>query len=218
MATPEIHPPLEPRLAIQFDTIAKQEHALRFGMWLFLGSEVLLFGGLFALYVAYRSQYPAAFADGVHHNALALGTLNTVILIASSFTVAWSIHALRQGRPRQTLLMLGLTMLAGALFLVFKGVEYAGHFAHGIYPGQAYAFAEMPEPGAQIFFTLYFFMTGLHAIHMIAGLGVMAWLALRVRAGRTNRAYHAELECGALYWHLVDSIWIFLWPLFYLTG
>ena len=208
----------ETRLAVQFEDIARQEHAVRFGMWVFLGSELLLFAGLFALYSGYRSLYSAEFAKALHHNALALGSINTVVLIVSSFTVAWSIHALRGGRRRTTLWMLALTMTLGATFLVLKGVEYADHFSHGIFPGKYYTFAELPSHGAQLYFTLYYFMTGLHAIHMIVGLCLMAWLTSRVVRRRTTAARHGELELGALYWHLVDSIWIFLWPMFYLAG
>lgn len=208
----------ETRLAVQFESIARQEHAVRFGMWVFLGSELLLFAGLFGLYAAYRTMYAADFAKALHHNALALGSINTVVLIVSSFTVAWSIHALRGGRRRTTLIMLAVTMALGVTFLVLKGVEYADHFHHGIFPGAYYSFAELPTHGAQIYFTLYYFMTGLHAIHMIAGLSIMIWLTTRVVRRKTTTARHGELELGALYWHLVDSIWIFLWPLFYLAG
>ncbi|HWU87978.1 MAG TPA: cytochrome c oxidase subunit 3 [Kofleriaceae bacterium] len=207
----------EARLEVQFEDLAKQEHAARFGMWVFLGSELLLFAGLFGLYTAYRATHSAEFGEAVHHNALWIGTTNTVILICSSFTVAWSIHAIRGGRERTTTLMLLLTMLFGTAFLVLKGVEYSQHFREGILPGRHYAFAELPGHGAQLFFTLYYFMTGLHAIHMIAGLGVMTWLVRRVIARRITRSSHTALELGGLYWHLVDGIWIFLWPLFYLA-
>jgi len=207
-----------PTPQVQFESLAKQRHAVRFGMWIFLGSELLLFAGLFGLYVGYRMEYANEFAEGVHHNALALGTTNTVVLIVSSFTVAWSIHALRRGKPRTTIRMLGLTMVLGSMFLVFKAIEYAGHFADGIYPGRYYTFQGMPRLGGQLFFTLYYFMTGLHALHMLGGLTVILWLWIRVRRGKTTPAHHTELELGALYWHLVDAIWIFLWPLFYLTG
>jgi cytochrome c oxidase subunit III len=212
------HTAVEARLAIQFENLTKQEHAARFGMWIFLGSEVLLFAGLFGLYAAYRVEYSAEFERAFHHNEALIGTLNTVILILSSFTIAWSIHALRRERRRTALLMLFVTLACGSLFLVFKGVEYSHHFAEGIFPGAYYSFAEMPSNGARLFFTLYFFMTGLHALHMIAGLVLVSWLTTRVYRRRTTSRYHTELEMGALYWHLVDSIWIFLWPLFYLTG
>ncbi len=209
-----------PRLEVQFEDLEKQAHAARFGMWVFLGSELLLFAGLFGLYVAYRSLYPAAFTEGVHHNSLAIGTTNTVVLIVSSFTVAWSIHAVRRDQRKVALWALAATMVLGALFLVLKGVEYAGHFEEGVFPGRYYAAAEpaLTGRGPQVFFTMYYFMTGLHALHMIGGLAVVAWLTRSVARRRTTAAHHTALELGALYWHLVDGIWIFLWPLFYLTG
>ena len=206
------------RLGVQFENLAKQEHAARFGMWIFIGSEVLLFAALFGLYAAYRTWYATDFERAMHHNEVLIGTLNTVILIVSSFTIAWSIHALRRDRRRTSILMLLVTLGCGALFLVFKGVEYSHHFAEGIFPGAYYSFAELPSDGARLFFTLYYFMTGLHAVHMIGGLVVVTWLLTRVVRRRATSRYNAELEMGALYWHLVDSIWIFLWPLFYLTG
>jgi cytochrome c oxidase subunit 3 len=183
----------------------QQHHAARLAMWLFLGSELLLFAGLFALYTAYRVEYPAQFISGIEHDALALGSTNTVVLIVSSFTVAWAVHSMREDRRRTTLLALGVTMLLGVTFLVLKGIEYSEHFADGIYPGY------------DVFFTLYYFMTGLHAIHMIAGLVVMTWLVQRVRHRRITAERHLALELGALYWHLVDCVWIVLWPLFYLA-
>jgi cytochrome c oxidase subunit 3 len=204
-------------VAVQFEDMAKQAHAARFGMWVFLGSELLLFAGLFGLYAAYRAEYPADFAQGVHHNELAIGTTNTVVLIVSSFTVAWSIHALRRDRRRVAIGALLVTMVLGLVFLILKGVEYAHHFRDGVFPGLHYAYAELPGHGAQLFFTLYYFMTGLHGLHMVGGLAVMLWLTSRVWRRKTTRQAHTELEMGALYWHLVDSIWIFLWPLFYLT-
>jgi cytochrome c oxidase subunit III len=206
------------RLHSHFDTIERQVHAVRLGMWIFLGSEVLLFGGLFALYAAYRREYNAEFHLGLAHNHVLIGTANTVVLIVSSFTVAWAIHALRGGRTRASLLSLAATMALGATFLALKAVEYTSHFSEGIVPGPGYSFAELPGHGARLFFTLYFFATGLHALHMLGGLALMAVLSLRIRRGRTTPEYHAELEMGGLYWHLVDCIWIFLWPLFYLTG
>ena len=213
---PDPRPP--PRLERHFESLDKQEHAVRLGMWAFIGSEVLLFAGLFALYTAYRAEYSGEFLEALHHNNLAIGTINTVVLIVSSFTVAWAVHSLAHGRRRACLISLGLTVALGAVFLALKAVEYGQHFQEGIFPGHHYASAELDTRGARMFFTLYYLMTGLHALHMIGGIGLMSWLMRRVARGRTNQAYHAELEMGGLYWHLVDSIWIFLWPLFYLTG
>lgn len=193
-------------------------HALHLGMWVFLGSETLLFAGLFALYAAYRGAYPADFAAAVHHNNAVIGTANTAILIVSSFFVAWAIHAIRLGRRRLSLAALAAAMTLGAAFLALKSAEYSEHLAEGIAPGVHYSAAVLPSDGAQIFFTLYYAMTGLHALHVIAGISLLGWLAVRVARRRVTAERHTELELGGLYWHLVDVVWIFLWPLLYLTG
>lgn len=204
--------------AEHFEDFEKQAHAARLGMWVFLGSETLLFAGLFGLYTAYRIQYAAAFQQAFHHNNVAIGTANTVILITSSFCIAWALHAIRESHRRTAALMLAATSLLGITFLVLKGIEYAQHFHEGIYPGVYYRSTALPAEGAKMFFTLYYFMTGLHAIHVIAGLvAVMVLLVLTLRR-RFTVERHTALELGGLYWHLVDVVWIFLWPLFYLVG
>ncbi|MGE0871875.1 MAG: cytochrome c oxidase subunit 3 family protein [Kofleriaceae bacterium] len=194
-----------------------REHALHLGMWVFLGSETLLFAGLFGLYSAYRAWFPRAFAEGVAHNHAAIGTANTLVLIVSSFFVAWSIHALRRDRRRTCLLALTAAVLLGLTFLGLKTLEYSEHLAEGIAPGAYYSSSEVTAPGSQMFFTLYYVMTGLHAIHVIAGLTLLVWLISRVARRRTTAVRHVELELSGLYWHLVDVVWIFLWPLLYLT-
>lgn len=193
-----------------------RDRALHLGMWLFLGSETLLFAGLFGLYTAYRALYTADFAAAVDHNNDLIGTINTLILITSSFFVAWAIHAMRHGRRRTTMLSLLAAMVLGLCFLGLKLVEYTHHFHEGIYPGMYYASIDLPSSGARLFFTLYYAMTGLHALHVIAGLVILGWLVVRVSRRRTVPEHHAELELGGLYWHLVDLVWIFLWPLLYL--
>lgn len=204
------------RLWEHFGDLTVQKRALRMGMWLFIASEVLLFTGLFALYTGYRAEYGQQFAEAIGHNNALLGTINTAVLLVSSFTMAAAIALLAAGRRTLSLAALGATWTLGLAFLVIKGFEYSHHFEQGIYPGAHYRFAELPGEGAQVTFTLYFLMTGLHAFHMIIGLGVVAWMALRVWRRRTTAEYHVDLEMSGLYWHLVDSIWIFLWPLFYL--
>ena len=194
-----------------------RDHALHLGIWVFLGSETLLFAGLFGLYAAFRSTYGEAFADAVTHNNAVIGTVNTLVLIVSSFFVAWSIHALRHGRTRTCVRALGAAMLLGVTFLVLKGLEYREHFLEGLGPGIYYTSTELASLGSRTFFTLYYAMTALHALHVIAGLTILAWLAIRVKRGRTRPEQHTELELGGLYWHLVDIVWIFLWPLLYLT-
>ncbi len=195
----------------------QRAHALHLGMWSFLGSETLLFAGLFALYTGYRSAYPLEFQHGVAHNNALIGTANTAVLIISSFFVAWSVHAMRDDRPRTTIRCLAVAFLLGLTFLVLKTIEYAEHIHEGFLPGQFYSSTELPTRGSALFFTLYFVMTGLHGLHVIAGMALLAWLSVRIKRGRTRAEHHTELDLGGLYWHLVDIVWIFLWPLFYLT-
>ncbi len=207
-----------PEVAEHFESFEQQEHAAHLGMWLFLTSEILLFGALFALYTGYRVIYSHEFMVASHHNNVAIGTTNTLILITSSFLAAWAVHAVRHDRRLTVLFCLFGTVALGVCFLGLKSLEYREHFAEGIFPGASYAFAALPERGAAIFFTLYYFMTGLHALHVIGGLVALTVVALRARARRYSAASYTSLELSVLYWHLVDVIWIFLWPLMYLVG
>jgi cytochrome c oxidase subunit 3 len=201
---------------IQFADLARQADAVRFGIWVFLASELLLFAGLFALYTAYRTEYPAGFAAGVAHAELAIGTVNTSLLAISSYTAASALRTIRRDERRAALGWLGATLALGVAFLALKGIEYGRHAADGALPGAYYAFADLPGHGGQLFFTLYYFMTGLHVLHLVAAIAILAWLTARVSGGRTTAAYHADLEAGVLYWHLVDCIWMTLYVLFYL--
>lgn len=201
-----------------FEDAERQAYASSIGMWLFLGSELLLFGGLFGLYAAYRVIYPVDFHHAAGHNEVAIGSANTFVLITSSFTVAWAVHALRAGARRMAVLAVGVTVLFGLIFLGLKAIEYTHHFREGIYPGAGYALASLPGPGARHFFTLYFFMTGLHAMHVIGGLTALVLIGWATHRGRVNPDHPTALENAALYWHLVDVVWIFLWPLLYLVG
>jgi cytochrome c oxidase subunit 3 len=200
-----------------FQDLEQQAHAARLGIWVFLASELLLFAGLFALYASYRAHYPEAFGWGVEHNVRALGTLNTAILISSSYAVATSVHMLRRGRPRFAAGLLVFTLACGSAFLVVKGIEYAGHFRDGVFPGGHGEFFVGKPEGVKVFYTLYFLMTGLHGIHVVAGMGVLAWLFARILQGKLTPPHTHPLDIGAVYWHLVDVVWIFLWPIFYLT-
>jgi len=203
------------RLADQFDDHARQDHAYRLGLWTFLATEVLLFGGLFAVYAAYRVLYPDGFARAEHDNTIAIGTINTVVLITSSFTVAMALHALRLGRPRASVGLLVVTIALGVLFLALKAVEYGVHASAGVLPGALYRAPRLPGAGPTLFYTLYYFMTGLHGLHVVAGVGVLAWVAARTHRRTYTREDHLPFELATLYWHLVDVIWIFLWPLCY---
>lgn len=209
----------EPELEGHFEDLGKQKHAVRLGMWIFLASELLFFTALFTLYAYYRTRHPAIFHEAVPHNPILLGTLNTVILIGGSTCIALAVNLLRRGRSRAAAWLTVAAAGVGLAFLVVKAIEYGIHFDEGIYPGgRGHFFAEHPEDGWPIFFTLYFAMTGLHAIHVAVGavlLGWLAWWQLRRKVGPEG-AY--RLEMGALYWHFVDTVWIFLWPMFYLMG
>jgi cytochrome c oxidase subunit 3 len=200
----------------QFQSLAQQTHAARLGMWMFVGSESLLFAGLIALYVAYRVMYGDDFAMAIHENTRGYGTLNTFVLITSSFTVALALGVVRAGRRRLGAALVAVTVGLGAIFLVVKGFEYAEHVREGALPGVLYHYAALPGAGARLFFTLYWFLTGLHALHVTGGLCALSWIGFRTWRDAYSAAYHTPLELTAIYWHLVDIIWIFLWPLLYL--
>ncbi len=201
---------------LQFDSLERQHETDKLGMWIFLGSELLLFAGLFALYTAYRFAYPAEFHAAAGHSNLAIGTINTYVLLTSSLTMALAIHATRARERRRTILFLLITIALGITFGVLKGFEYAGHLADGIGPGYGYTFEAHPAHGVVLYFTLYYVLTGLHALHVTAGVCVLVWLTFRARRGDFTPRSHIALELGGLYWHLVDLVWIFLWPLLYL--
>ncbi|MEO6950832.1 MAG: cytochrome c oxidase subunit 3 [Polyangia bacterium] len=207
----------KPLLGEQYSDLEQQDGALQFGMWVFLGSELLLFSALFALYASYRSMYPADFEQAIRHNTLVYGTANLYLLLTSSLCAALAVWAMRRGRPRLTLGLLATTIVMGLGFLVIKGAEYLVHIREGALPGRYYHWHELPSFGANRFYSLYWVMTGLHALHVTAGLCVLGWLSLRVMKGAYSVEHHAGLEMGTLYWHLVDIVWIFLWPLLYLS-
>ncbi|MCC7417084.1 MAG: cytochrome c oxidase subunit 3 family protein [Acidobacteria bacterium] len=187
-------------------------------MWVFLVTEVLFFGGLFATYAVYRWWYPDAFAAASHELDILLGGTNTAVLITSSLTMALAVHSAQLGRRRLLLLFLIATMALGCVFLGIKGVEYYHKFVEHHVPGPGFEFEAAYARQAQIFFSLYFIMTGLHAVHMIIGIGIMLamfWMSWR---GRITADYYNPIEVSGLYWHFVDIVWIFLFPLLYLIG
>lgn len=186
----------------------------RIGMWLFLFSELLLFGGLFLLYAVYLARYPADFAAGGQQLDALLGTGNTLLLITSSLTVALALSALQQGRRQLCQILLCATIFASLLFLTIKGVEWQAKFGHGIFPGGTEL--ESLPVGQQIFFGLYFVTTGLHGLHVLVGAALLLWTLGLTHRGQVTAENSVMLENGALYWHLVDLIWIFIFPLYYL--
>jgi len=186
----------------------------KLGMWLFLLSEILLFGGIFILYSAYRYKNPVDFHHASQELDVILGTLNTLILLTSSLTMAISISAIQKGEARLSAWLLTATILLGLLFLMNKGIEWGTKIHHDIYPGSPALLSR--TKGEILFFGLYYVMTGLHGLHVLVGVGVLLVMLIFLRQGKINQARFVPLENSGLYWHLVDIIWIFLFPLFYL--
>ncbi|MEQ8789303.1 MAG: cytochrome c oxidase subunit 3 family protein [Pirellulaceae bacterium] len=210
-------------VAHHFDDAQQQLDAATIGMWLFLATEVLFFGGMFLAYTVYRTQYPAAFEEGSAHLSVPIGTTNTAILLTSSLSMALAIHAARRNRRWLSVALLGATMLLGAAFLGVKAFEYADKFEHHLVPGRHFALEHPHNPDVspghvELFYGLYFAMTGMHALHMVIGLGVLAVLAVMTGRGAFSAEYHTPLEMTGLYWHFVDMVWVFLFPLLYLIG
>jgi cytochrome c oxidase subunit 3 len=201
-----------------FDSMEQQRDASALGMWVFLVTEILFFGGLFLAYTVYRAQYSRAFAEASRHLDITLGTLNTAVLIISSLTMALAVYNAALGRRKAIMGFLGATMALGATFLGVKAVEYAHKFHDHLVPGPGFRFPGPDARQAEIFFSLYFAMTGLHAAHMIIGLGLLTVLVLQARKGRYGPEYYTPVEVSGLYWHFVDIVWIFLFPLLYLIG
>jgi cytochrome c oxidase subunit III len=241
-------------LAHHFDTLKQQYDAAKLGMWIFLMTEVLFFGGLFCAYAVFRACHPEIFVDGHKFLDKPLGAANTVVLIFSSLTMALAVRAVQLGRRRQLVGLLAVTILCGAAFLGVKGVEYkhkwdhqmvpgqakiAAWFSHeegeeprkGFHPDEAYireylaaeGFRDMPQAEFArrvehlgTFMSVYFSLTALHALHVIIGVGVIAWILIGAARGRFGSQYFTPVDLTGLYWHLVDMIWIFLFPLLYL--
>jgi len=201
-----------------FDTMEQQRDASSLGMWVFLVTEILFFGGLFLAYTVYRSQYARAFAEASRHLDITLGTFNTVVLIVSSLTMALAVFSASTGRRRALLVFLIATMVLGGVFLGVKAVEYGHKFHDHLVPGPHFRFPGPYARQAEIFYSLYFAMTGLHAAHMVVGIGILTVLLLQARKGRYGPAYYTPVEVSGLYWHFVDIVWIFLFPLLYLIG
>jgi cytochrome c oxidase subunit 3 len=192
----------------------KDDTGSKIGMWLFLLSEILLFGGLFILYSIYRFKNPIDFHLAAGELDRVLGTVNTLILLTSSLTMALSISSIRKGNRYLSILFLTVTLLLGAVFLLNKYVEWTGKLYHGLYPNSPYLLGR--SKGEVLFYGLYFSMTGLHGLHVLVGIGLLCVMWVWLRSGKIHQEDYIRLENSGLYWHLVDIIWIFLFPLFYL--
>jgi cytochrome c oxidase subunit 3 len=207
----------EPALQHQFATLRQQHEASTLGMWIFLVTEVMFFGGLFTAYMLYRIAYPEAWSEGSGDLDIVLGAVNTAVLIGSSLTMAMAVRCAQTGARKGTMTWLVLTMGLGLTFLVVKGFEYHEKWELSHVPGLKFFYEGPFANQVEIFFSLYFAMTGLHALHMVVGFGIMSvilWMAYR---GRFSPQWSTPVEMAGLYWHFVDIVWIFLFPLLYLV-
>jgi len=215
----------EEGLQHQFVDVEQQRNAVSLGMWLFLATEIMFFGGMFCAYLVYRYWYYNEFAAGSRSLDLTWGTLNTAVLICSSLTVALGVRAAQLGKRKLLIVLLVLTLLFGLTFLGIKGIEWYAKYTEHHIPGASFDasdlikdYPQIPIDPAheQIYFSLYFAMTGLHALHMIIGVGIFSFILFYAWKGRYTPAYHTPVEISGLYWHFVDIVWIYLFPLLYL--
>jgi cytochrome c oxidase subunit 3 len=208
---------MELTIAHQFDDLDQQQDAVTLGMWVFLATEILFFGGMFLGYAVYRGMYHAAFAAASRQLNIVLGALNTAILLCSSLTMAMGVRQAQLNNRRMLIIFLILTMILGAGFLGIKFYEYHQKFQEGLIPGSGFRW-EGPSPlQASLFFLFYFVMTGMHAVHMIIGIGLMTVLLVLSAKRKITSIYYTPVEAGGLYWHFVDIVWVFLFPLLYLV-
>jgi len=198
----------------QFEEMPQQKEAATLGMWAFLATEVLFFGAMFNSYITYRHAYPQAFAEASHHTIVLFGTLNTGILLTSSLTMALAVHAARENNIKWAFRFLVITILFALGFLIVKGLEYHQDIEEHLWPGPHFR-GDLP-PQAQIFWILYWIMTGVHALHVTVGIGLLSTIAWMTSRRKFSGAYYTPVEMSGLYWHFVDIIWIFLYPLLYL--
>jgi cytochrome c oxidase subunit 3 len=221
-----------PAFVHHFESLEVQKEASTLGMWAFLAQEVLFFGAFFLVYTLHRNLYYPVFEACSHHLDWKLGAANTLVLIGSSLTMALAVHAAAAGHKNATIAWLLGTILLGSVFLGVKVVEYREKWHAGLVPGLHWSDsdtikeelklkgpdADADATHAQLYFSLYFGMTGLHALHMIIGIPILGWLVLRARRGDFGPRYSTPVELTGLYWHFVDIVWIFLFPLLYLIG
>ncbi len=207
-----------PNLAHHFHDMEQQHESIKLGVWLFLVTEVLLFGGLFCFYAIYRAWHPEMFIEVNQLLDVKLGALNTLVLIFSSVTVALSIRSIQMDNKKQAVMFLAITIICAAIFLVVKYFEYSHKIHEGLLPGKYFANPDIAAVNPHIFFSIYFGMTGLHALHILGGMIFLTWVLIRTHMRAYSSSYYTPVEMGGLYWHLVDLIWIYLFPLLYLIG
>ena len=207
-----------PALRHHFADLEQQREASEMGMWVFLITEIMFFGGMFCAYMVYRYQYYSAWEAGSEAMDFWWGTINTVVLICSSLTMALAVRASQVGQRKMLVMLLIVTMVFGCGFLGIKAVEYHGHWVEHQFPGASFHFAGPDPQHAEIFFSLYWAMTGFHALHVLIGIVAVGFIAFWSWRGKYGPEYHNPVENTGLYWHFVDVVWIFLYPLLYLIS
>ncbi len=223
------HEASHPALQHHFENMEQQREAGNIGMWVFLVTEIMFFGGMFLAYTLYRSKFPMAFASASNHLSLPMGAVNTVVLILSSFTMALAVYSAQIGKRRNQVVCLILTIVLGLTFLGIKAVEYHEKYVDHLIPGQlipghpfkpdkVHLLGDAAKENVEMFYWIYFAMTGMHAVHMIIGVGLLSVILFFAARGRYDPEYHSPVEISGLYWHFVDIVWIFLFPLLYLLG
>lgn len=205
-----------PTVGHHWESLEQQHDANVLGMWIFLATEVMLFGGMFLAYTVYKSVYPTTFSDATQHQNLLAGSINTCVLIVSSLAVALAVRSAQLGNRQRLVLFLLIGAALGTVFLGIKGLEYFQHWEEGLVPGVRYTYSGPDANHAALFFILYFMMTGVHAIHLSIGVLLVLIVAVRAWRGQFLRERYTGVELLGLYWHFVDVIWLFLFPLFYL--
>ena len=222
MATSDIEI-AEHALRHHFASMDQQRETSTFGMWLFLLTEIMFFGGLFCAYLVYRATYYQAFVEGSQTMNIWLGATNTVVLICSSLTMALAVRCAQTDNRKLMIVLLIITMLFGLAFLGIKAIEYHEHWTHHQFPGPNFSFPQAEAAGVNphnvsIYFSLYWAMTGLHALHMVIGVGLVLWITFTAARGIYSADYYSPVENVGLYWHFVDLVWIYLFPLLYLIS
>ena len=201
----------------QFDDIHQQREAAYQGMWIFLSTEVLFFGAVILGYTVYRSLYYHPFLEGSHHLSVMLGGINTAVLLCSSLCMALAVHSAQQGNSRKLIIYLVVTAVIGAAFLGIKGIEYYDHYREHLFPGLNFSYPGDDANRVELFMVFYFILTGMHALHMLVGLGMLLTLVFLTTRGKFSAEYYGPVDMGGLYWHFVDIVWVFLFPLLYLV-
>jgi len=205
-------------LAPQFDDADQQREASRLGIWIFLATEILFFGVLFAAYTITRTQHPLAFAEGSRLTNIALASINTALLLTSSFTMALGVHAAQKGARRALLGWLSLTIALGVAFLAIKGTEYRIDYLEHLVPTVNFAYPGVRSEQVELFFYLYYVITGVHALHVLIGIAVISVITVLAYKNAFGPEYFTPVDVTGLYWHLVDIIWLFVYPLIYLIS